>query len=292
MLLAPKGLRKLPDSVSNLLSFCLANLTMTFFNKQIIASNKNLDTQTGAQNNDFGQCWCQLADGLNQRFGFVSGAGLYWIWWETNNLKFYIRIFADVIIYIFCPWVYELTHTKCLSVPNLNELVNFSNLCNFKLFARNNKGNSSLQQLQNCCVAQTLIIHTFFVKFRLIQRLFFWNYLPQVTKIVMLCRYSEFSLKKGDATKMNKQRLSYSGPLHPLSVCQLSWFLGTEETKTTWRNPFKWCQRRDLSPGHICLIFECSLPCATLANVGTCALKLPFFLRFSRVKLTTKKRRF
>ena len=93
--------------------------------------------------------------------------------------------------------------------------------------------------------------------------------------------------------KMNKQRLSYCGRLHPLSVYQLSWFLGTEEKKkTTWRKPFKWCRRRDLSPGHICLIFECSLTCATFANVGTCAMKILFFLRFSRVKLTTKKRRF
>ena len=31
--------------------------------------------------------------------------------------------------------------------------------------------------------------------------------------------------------KMNKQRLSYCGRLHPLSVYQLSWFLGTEEKK-------------------------------------------------------------
>ena len=31
--------------------------------------------------------------------------------------------------------------------------------------------------------------------------------------------------------KMNKQILSYSGRLHPLSVCQRVWFLGTEEKK-------------------------------------------------------------
>ena len=38
----------------------------------------------------------------------------------------------------------------------------------------------------------------------------------------MLCRYSEFSLKKGICYEndMNKQRLSYSGRLHPLSVSQ------------------------------------------------------------------------
>ena len=88
----------------------------------------------------------------------------------------------------------------------------------------------------------------------------------------MLCRYSELFFKKGCAMKMNKQRLSYSGRLRPWSICKLSWFLGTEEKKTTWRKPLKWCRRRDLSRGHICLIFECSLPCATLANVGTCAL--------------------
>ena len=47
----------------------------------------------------------------------------------------------------------------------------------------------------------------------------------------MLCRYSQFSLKKGYAMKMNKQRLSYSDRLHPLSVYQLCWFWGTEEKK-------------------------------------------------------------
>ena len=36
--------------------------------------------------------------------------------------------------------------------------------------------------------------------------------------------------------KMNKQRLSHSGGLHPLSVCQLSWFLGTEEKKQPGEN--------------------------------------------------------
>ena len=65
---------------------------------------------------------------------------------------------------------------------------------------------------------------------------------------------------------------------------------GDRRKKRTWKKPLKWRRRWDLSPGHICLIVECSLPCATLAHVGTCTLKLPFFLRFSRVKLTTKKR--
>ena len=32
----------------------------------------------------------------------------------------------------------------------------------------------------------------------------------------MLCRYSEVFFKKGYAMKMNKQRLSHSGGLHPL----------------------------------------------------------------------------
>ena len=36
----------------------------------------------------------------------------------------------------------------------------------------------------------------------------------------MLCPYSELFFKKGYAMKMNKQILSYSGRLHPLSVCQ------------------------------------------------------------------------
>ena len=52
----------------------------------------------------------------------------------------------------------------------------------------------------------------------------------------MLCRYSEVFFKKGYAMKMNKQRLSHSGGLHPLSVCQLSWFLGTEEKKQPGEN--------------------------------------------------------
>ena len=52
----------------------------------------------------------------------------------------------------------------------------------------------------------------------------------------MLCRYSEVFFKKGYAMKMNKQRLSHSGGLHPLSVCQLSWFSGTEEKKQPGEN--------------------------------------------------------
>ena len=36
--------------------------------------------------------------------------------------------------------------------------------------------------------------------------------------------------------KMNKQRLSYSGRLHPWSICKLSWFLGTEEKKQPGEN--------------------------------------------------------
>ena len=96
----------------------------------------------------------------------------------------------------------------------------------------------------------------------------------------MLCPYSELFFKKGYAMKMNKQILSYSGRLHPLSVCQRVGFWGQKKKKTTWRKPFKWCRRRDLSPGHIRLRFECSLPYATLANVGTCALQLPFFFAF------------
>ena len=52
----------------------------------------------------------------------------------------------------------------------------------------------------------------------------------------MLCRYSEIFFKKGYAMKMNKQRLSYSGRLHPWRVCQLSWFLGTEEKKQPGEN--------------------------------------------------------
>ena len=52
----------------------------------------------------------------------------------------------------------------------------------------------------------------------------------------MLCRYSELFFKKGCAMKMNKQRLSYSGRLHPWSICKLSWFLGTEEKKQPGEN--------------------------------------------------------
>ena len=52
----------------------------------------------------------------------------------------------------------------------------------------------------------------------------------------MLCRYSEIFFKNGYAMKMNKQRLSYSGRLHPWSVCQLSWFLGTEKKKQPGEN--------------------------------------------------------
>ena len=36
--------------------------------------------------------------------------------------------------------------------------------------------------------------------------------------------------------KMNKQILSYSDRLHPLSFCQRCWFLGTEENKQPGEN--------------------------------------------------------
>ena len=64
----------------------------------------------------------------------------------------------------------------------------------------------------------------------------------------MLCRYSEVFFKKGYAMKMNKQRLSHSGGLHPLSVCQLSWFLGTEE-KNNLEKTFQMVSTPGSEPG-------------------------------------------
>ena len=48
--------------------------------------------------------------------------------------------------------------------------------------------------------------------------------------------------------KMNKQRLSHSGGLHPLSVCQLSWFLGTEE-KNNLEKTFQMVSTPGSEPG-------------------------------------------
>ena len=52
----------------------------------------------------------------------------------------------------------------------------------------------------------------------------------------MLCPYSELFFKKGYAMKMNKQILSYSGPLHPLSVCQRVGFWGQKKKKQPGEN--------------------------------------------------------
>ena len=52
----------------------------------------------------------------------------------------------------------------------------------------------------------------------------------------MLCPYSALFFRKGYAMKMNKRILSYSGRLHPLSVCQRCGCLGTEEKKQPGEN--------------------------------------------------------
>ena len=49
--------------------------------------------------------------------------------------------------------------------------------------------------------------------------------------------------------KMNKQRLSYCGRLHPLSVYQLSWFLGTEEKKNNLEKTFQMVSTPGSEPG-------------------------------------------
>ena len=49
--------------------------------------------------------------------------------------------------------------------------------------------------------------------------------------------------------KMNKQILSYSGRLHPLSVCQLSWFLGTDEKENNLEKTFQMVSTPGSEPG-------------------------------------------
>ena len=91
--------------------------------------------------------------------------------------------------------------------------------------------------------------------------------------------------------KMNKQILSYSGRLHPLSVCQLSWFLGTDEKENNLEKTFQMVSTPGSEPGPylfgIWVLSSLRHPCQR----GYVRTEATFFLRFSHVKLTTKKRR-
>ena len=63
-------------------------------------------------------------------------------------------IFADFIVYIIRLIAirvnpYKATPYSQIECEKLKELVNLNNLCNFQLFAGNNKGNSSDRKLRN-----------------------------------------------------------------------------------------------------------------------------------------------
>ena len=77
------------------------------------------------------------------------------------------RIFADVIVDIFL-LSYDLTwkHRRMyeLNLKDLKELVNLSNLCNFRLFTSTIKGHRSNRKPPICCVAKTMS-YAFFVEF-------------------------------------------------------------------------------------------------------------------------------
>ena len=92
--------------------------------------------------------------------------------------------------------------------------------------------------------------------------------------------------------KMNKQILSYSDRLHPLSFCQRCWFLAWgQKKKNNLEKTFQMVSTPGSEPGpHLFDIFECS-PLRHPCQRGYVRTEATFFLRFSRVKLTTKKRR-
>ena len=55
-------------------------------------------------------------------------------------------------------------------MQKLKDLIKLSNLCNFQLYTSNIEGNIKHQKLRNCCVAKTLMSHTFSVTFRVFRR--------------------------------------------------------------------------------------------------------------------------
>ena len=118
---------------------------------------------------------------------------------------------------------YELTHRKRLREHKLMSKVervdNFNNLCNFQHLANNN-----IFTTDN------------------------WNcYVISIFRVILIA-WSEN--ERDMLMKMYKQRLAYSGRLHPLSVCQRCWFLRTEGKRRTRKNPLIWRRREGLSPGH------------------------------------------
>ena len=68
-------------------------------------------------------------------------------------------------------------------MQKLKELIKFSNLCNFQLFASSIEGNISHQKLRNSWVAKKLMSHTSPVKFRVFGREFLRNHSLNWTQI-------------------------------------------------------------------------------------------------------------
>ena len=68
-------------------------------------------------------------------------------------------------------------------MQQLKELINFSNLCNFQLFASSIEGNIRHQKLRNRWVAKKLMSRTFPVKFGVFRREFLRNHSMNWTQI-------------------------------------------------------------------------------------------------------------
>ena len=90
--------------------------------------------------------------------------------------------------------------------------------------------------------------------------------------------------------KMNKQILSYSGRLHPLSVCQRVGFWDRRKKKNLEKT-FQMVSTPGSEPGPYLFEIWVLSPLRHPCQRGYVRTEATFFLRFSHVKLTTKKRR-
>ena len=94
-------------------------------------------------------------------------------------------------------------------MQNLKELINFSNLCNFQLFAIIIERNISHRKVRNCWVARKLMSHTFFVKFRVFTALFTNTRALKITSRIHNCIFPKRSVKMIDGSEKRKRQLVF-----------------------------------------------------------------------------------
>ena len=101
----------------------------------------------------------------------TSHSSSFWNRGQSNSKI--LRIFADVIVYIF-PHYHTTYLTEAVAV--MTKLKDLIKLSDFQLFASGIEGNNSHQKLRNCWVAKKFMSHTSPVKFRVFRRKFLRNH--------------------------------------------------------------------------------------------------------------------